>query len=402
MAISWIRALVIATLVGYFVPTATAQCVRPDGLDGGPCCTQANPRYPTPPSFTQDSLMICWRNCDVEAFSNCRAVWGASTFSTLASCKRIRQSLDLVDAAGVVKWRGRMTLQYSRTWLETDAAGNDMQVWRYLVNGDLRPTTAAGSTPCPVPPCAAANGNRVRFTGYRDYVRECGTNVVQNAWMLTHACDIVEHNPSFPRGGFFHPDRSYTLVGPSAGFVITPVSLVASGGGTTEGIRRVGSGGAISCEYKEQIDFGLDVQQELCVCGTPNGPFQWAISDLGLASSCGTSIFTPGGPYLPGYMSMSIGTWIDPSAYPGVEGLRYNTGGYDYFDPCAGVTREEVFYGVTTMGGYAATSIQSSGVGLPLPLTFIDQANSLSGPGASAATTMNVPFRSDHVLTLNL
>ena len=121
------------------------------------------------------------------------------------------------------------------------------------------------------------------------------------------------------------------------------------------------------------------------------------ISDLTLASSCGTGIFTPGGPFLPGYVSMGIGFWTDPTTYPGEEQLRWNCGGYDYFDPCAGAVRQEVFYGVTTMFGYDARQILSGAGGLPLPPIFVDQGNSLR----AGATTMNVFYRSDHILNLN-
>jgi len=356
------------------------------------------PKYPTPPPFSQDSFFICWRNCDVDNFSNCRAVWDAS-FSTLGNCKNIRQRLKLIDAAGVVKWRGVLNVQYSRTWLETDSAGNDMQVWRYLVNGDLKPTLGIPGS-CAIPPCAAQNNNKVRFTGYRDFVKTCGANVKQHAWMLTHGCDIIDHAPGFPRAGSFHPDRNYTIVGPSAGFAIGPIQPIASGGTASEAVRRVrlpAAGVVGGCEYEEQIDCGLQPQQELCVCGFPNAPPQWAVSDLGLGGACGTTVTSPGGPYLPGYLSMGIGSWIDPTKYPGIEALRFSAGGYDYFDPCDGLTRQEVFFGVTTLGGFPAASINSSGVGSPLPQTFIDQCSSKRG----AATIMNTPFRSDHFLNLN-
>ena len=55
-----------------------------------------------------------------------------------------------------------------------------------------------------------------------------------------------------------------------------------------------------------------------------------------------------------------------------------------------------MFFGVSTLEGYFATSINSTEAGLPLPPTFIDQANSLRAGG----TIMNVPYRSDHILNL--
>jgi len=392
-------ALAIAAALVTTGSSAQAQCPTPDRLDGGPCCTAATPRIPQPPGFSQQSIGICWKDCDIESIVSCKAVWGGSSFTQSGlPCRVFRPSLRLLDGAGVTKWRGRMTLQYSRTWLETDGAGNDLQVWRYLANGNLRPTAAAGPAPCPVPPCAAQTNNRVRFTGYVDYVRVCGTNARQYAWMLTHACDAVDHAPGFPRGGAFHPDRSYTFVGPGASFAPSPSTSVAIGGAPIEAVRRVdSSGGVTTCEYEEGIDFVVNPVTQTCVCGGGLTP-QWYIGNLLLGGFCGTSISTQGGPFLPGYMSMSIGSWIDPSTYPGLESLRYSAGGYDRVDSCAGTNQSEVYFGVTTVGGYAPTQILSTGLAGPLPATFIDQASSKR----SGATIMNVPFRSDFVLNLNL
>ncbi len=45
--------------------------------------------------------------------------------------------------------------------------------------------------------------------------------------------------------------------------------------------------------------------------------------------------------------------------------------------PFVTVARQEVFFGVTTNGGYPATQVLSAGPGLPLPPGFIDQSNSV-------------------------
>ena len=74
------------------------------------------------PAIAQDSLGICWRDCDVENLANCTVRWGfhKPLKNDPTSCGRFRTRLRLSDAAGVVKWRGRMNLTYSRTWLEVD------------------------------------------------------------------------------------------------------------------------------------------------------------------------------------------------------------------------------------------------------------------------------------------
>jgi hypothetical protein len=388
---------------------ASAQCPIPDQLDGGPCCTLAQEKLPFFPKVTQDTLGICWRDCNVDQVALCRAIWTNVPLqqATGSNCGIRTMDLRLLDTTGIVKWRGRMRLTYARTWLETPPTGIVVQVWRFLVNGDLSPSAAVGPIPCPVPPCAPANGNRVRFTGYLDYALDCSNNVFQNAWMLTHACDFIDHHSGFPRAGAFHPDRSYSFVGPAAGFVPAPLlPIEGTPGSPFEDVRRLrypvpGTTGPIHCEFEERIQFSLLPQSQFCLCGLP-GTQQWNLANLFLTGVCGTSIVTTGGPFLPGFLSMGIGSWTFPATYPGVEDLRWNTGGHDYVDPCTGVVQPEVFFGVTTIGGDPAFELTSGGPGAPLPPFFIDQANSerFAG-GVLSGTVMNVPYASDHILSLN-
>ncbi len=389
----------------------SAQCPLPDHLDGGPCCAVAQEQLPIFPKFAQDTLNICWRDCNIDQVGVCRAVWQNVPIlpGTGPNCGMRLMDLRLLDTAGILKWRGRLNLLYARTWLETNSAGVPVQVWRFLANGDLSPTPAAGPIPCPVPPCAPVHQNRVRFTGYVDYARDCSTNTFQNAWMLTHACDFIDHHPGFPRAGAFHPDRTYSFVGPAAGFAPAPLlPIEGTPGSIFEDVRRLrypvpGTTGPILCEYEERLlQFALAPQNQFCLCGLP-GTQQWNFATLSLNGGCGTVITTPGTPFLPGFLSMAIGSWTVATAYPGLEDLRWNTGGYDYLDPCAPIPPvPEVFFGVTTIGGDPAVQVTSGGPGLSLPPFFIDQANSkrLAG-GVLGGTVMNVPYLSDHILNLN-
>lgn len=395
------RVLAFALCLLALEPFAAAQCPLPDGLDGGPCCTVAPLDLPKFPNFSQDMLGICWHDCDIEQVQTCQARW--TTVPILAvppPCGFRLVNLELLDALGV-KWKGRVRLLYSRTWLETAPGGVGLQVWRFLVNGDLIPRSGL-PVPCPVPPCVTAFGGRVRFTGYIDYAQDCITEAWQFAWMLNHSCDLIDHHPGFPRAGAFHPDRAYTFVGPAAGFVPAPLlPFEGTVGSAFEDIRRIdypppGVVGPILCEYEERMTYSLNPFQQLCLCMA--GPPQYSIASMSLNGVCGTSVFTPGGPFLPGFISMGIGTWTVPATFPGVERLRWNTGGYDYIDPCTGTTRHEVFFGVTTMDGYPATQLLTPGPAGPLPPVFIDQSNSLTNAGV---TVMNVPYISDHILNLN-
>lgn len=404
-----VSSFVLMAFVGLSVWSGSpgAQCPAPDGLDGGPCCTIATPKVPWFPKFTQSAIEICWQNCNVSMTIPYKATWTPLTIAPTAGipCGERFVRLDLRDAAGIIVWTGTLREQYSRTWLETDPGGAPLQVWRYLVNGDMR-TLAAAVVPCPVPPCVPPIG-KARFTGYVDYATRCGAAAApyQHAWMITHACDVIDHAPGFPRAGAFHPDRAYTFVGPAAGFVPAPiVPIEGTPGSLFEAVRRrllplPGTTLPTMCDFEEPANHILTVLNQLCLCPGLLAPMQYMIGNLTIAGACGTTVTTPGGPFLPGFVSMGIGSWTIAGTYPGVERLRWNAGNYDYTDPCPPLTRREVFFGVTTLGGYPATQLLAGGPAGPLPLTFIDQSNSLRP--ASGATTMNVPYVSDHILNLN-
>ena len=137
--------------------------------------------------------------------------------------------------------------------------------------------------------------------------------------------------------------------------------------------------------------------QQICVCKPSSASLQYSYSNLSLGGICGTALSSTL-QFPKGFISKGIGSWTNPSAYPFVEDLRWNMGGYRYVD-CAGVVRGEVFYGATTMGGNQAFEITFAGVGAPLPPTFVDQGNSLT---TNLITTMNGQYVTDHILNVNL
>ena len=395
---------VLSVLVGLLIwsGVTAAQCPIPDQLDGGPCCTPAGLQLPKFPNFNQSALEICWRNCNVDSVLSYSARW-RNVSNLVVPCGERFMLLQLRTPGGVLHWTGTLRFQYSRTWMETDTAGLPLQVWRFLVNGDLRAALAGLPIPCPLPACAPAFGGSVRFTGYMDIAQNCAiaTGPFQRAWMLSHVCDLVDHAPGFPRAGVFHPDRSYSFVGPAAGFVPGPLQpMEGTPGSLFEAMRRRNLLPVpATCDFEERLNHSLLPINQFCLCGTPTP--QFLLGNLSVVGSCGSSVTTTGGPFLPGYLSMGIGSWTLPGVFPGVEAVRWNAGGYDYFDPCTGLLRQEVFFGATTLGGYPATQLLSGVPAIPLPPTFIDQSNSLVPPSGVGGTTMNVPYVSDHILNLN-
>lgn len=385
-------------------PTA-AQCQLHDGLDGGPCCGLTQAQLPNFAGFTQNFRQICWRDCGVDQVFTLKAQWTPIPYlpGVVPPCGELLMNLRILGPGNFLHWSGQMRLQYARTWLATATSGTALQVWRFLVNGDLKPTFAAGSPPCRVPSCVAPNGNKARFTGYLDFAENCGTTLpVERAWMLTHACDAIDHHAGFPRAGTFHPDRSFSFVAPAAGFV--PGALQPIEGTPFSPFESVRSRALtpapsiVVCTFEERAVHSLLPQTQLCFCGLP-GSNQFALASLNVSTACGTSITTPTvGPLLPGFVSMGIGSWTNPNVYPGLQSLRWNVGGYDYFDPCAGTLQHDVFFGVSTIGGYPATEIVGGAPGAALPPIFVDQVNSVTTAGVPR---MNTPFNSSHILNLS-
>ena len=383
---------------------ASAQCPQPDSLDGGPCCGRAKITLPKFPGFKQESLSLCWLDCDLDKQANVTVRWSPPTTGSTMPSNDYSSILRMRDSAGNMIWRGKMRLTYSRTWEEREPVNQGKyQVWRFLVNGDLRHTNAAGAPPCPVPSCASAHQRRVRHTGYVDWAFDCNTQKWSNSWMLTHACDKFEHIGGFPRGGGYHPDRSFSFVGPAAGFVPSALTPIEKGMETIEAVRRLVRpfspffGSTTASQFEEVVTFQIAPQQQpQCACSPVGKTGQFAVADLLINGVCGTNV-TSGGQWLPGFVSMGIGVWTDPNVYPGTEIVRWNMGEYSYYEPCTQTTRTEIFHGATTFRGYEAYSLLSSGPSIPLPLTFIDQSNALRAGG----TSNNIPFISDHVLNLN-
>lgn len=387
---------------------ALAQCPVPDNLDGGPCCAITQLVLPTFPAFSHTALEICWLECNLDQSIAYTACWSQPTQAVVptgALCSVFLSRLQLKDAAGAVVWNsGPMRMWYARTWVET-GAGTNFQVWRFLVNGDLRATAIAGPSPCPVPKCAPAFNNAVHVTGYVDYAMDCSTGAFSNAWMLNHDCDRIDHAPGFPRAGNFHKERTYSFVGPAAGFNITPTGPTEAGPVALESVRRVNlpmAGAIPSCVFEERVAGGqLTTIQDLCLCRPQTAsPLQYHQTRFDVQGGCGTNVTSAMGAFPKSFISKCIGFWSDATTYPGIEFVRWNIGGYTYTDACTAATRQEFFYGVTTIRGFTPFMLTNGGVGPQLPFTFIDQGNSLRT--ATGPLIMNVDHLSDHIININL
>src|SRR5262249_54103797 len=160
-------------------------------------------------------------------------------------------------------------------------------------------------------------GNRVRFTGYVDYAFDCSTSsgITERAWMITHACDAIDHAAGYPRAGVFHPNRFYTFLGPRNGFVVGLGSTLENGAVSQEPVRAWDALALPArCQHEEPLAFGsFNPNAMLCMCGT--GPALWYEAYFNAGGVFGAFI----GPY-PGsdpFRSYPIGSWTNSSVYPG-------------------------------------------------------------------------------------
>jgi hypothetical protein len=349
--------------------------------------------------FQQQAVALCWLNCSLSAQAPYTAKWSGHNPVTAPSgaiaCDWSQARISISNGAGL-QWDGHLFLAYSRTWAEVAPSGNAIQVWRYLANGDMR---IVGTTPlpCGVPGCASAFARRLRFTGYIDYARECGTTVTERAWMLTHACDAIDHAAGSPRAGSFHAGQSFTFVGPAAGFAPAAGASPESGAMTIDCVRKWNvTAAATQCTQEERLTTGtISPLAPTCMCGV--GPASWHQAQLSVTGMYGTTLapFAGSDPF----RSFQIGMWTNPAVFPGVEEVRWNCNEGQWID-CSGVTRQESYFGVTTHNGFPAFSIDATVPPFSLGTMFIDQGNSILFP--AAVPILNVPYRSDHIVNLNM
>lgn len=396
----WLLAFGLA--VGLMAAPAPAQCIA-DGLDGGSPCDVAAVNLPDIPAFDQTIRFVCFEDCDVRLNKEVCVEIEAPRLvdpgtGVICAMRLIRFEIRTCSAVPKVLWAGRQRAFYSRTWTERTDDGRTLQVWRFLLNGDLLPSqfliNHAGQNPCGVPDCFETFG-KVFFWGHVDYVRDCeNPDAWQVAWALHHECDEIEHRADGQRPGVFHPDHSISFVGPSAGFV--PAMVAAVGGPVgTEAVRRNDFSTIPDiCRFEDPLaDSVVDTGAEFCLCG--GGPARYHETSVSI-STLGGSAFASA-PGVTGMVEKAIGTWLlAGSTYPGTETLLSVAGDLTWVDGCNGIDGVSHLRGVASQGGYPAETLQ----GTPLPATrkFLDLGTADRRTGGPL---IGVPFVSWWILNLN-
>jgi len=402
--------LLVAALALAVPAPGQATTFLPDNLDG-PCCGQTVANLPTFPVVTLQNKYVCWNNCNASLSGT---VLTTFTPSPTAACGIYFNNMKVTNlGGGLVAWTGNLVMTYSRTWVESSVLGAapDTQVWRFILNGDLKPSTTLiglyGGNACIIAPCVATF-NRFHVQGYIDYALDCATGTWSVAFAVDHDCDEFEHNNPFTcRPGAFHPGRSYTWVGPAAGFVCDNNVPTASGTLACDAFRVNNFALPLSqiCQFEQPLlGGGITNAGEYCPCN-PAGT-QYKIQQFDAGTVCQSSAFSSMvGPWA-GLVGKSIGFWTDPAVYPGRETLHIERGHTSYTDTCTPdfMTRP-YFIGVQTQGGFSTHKLGVAvGGGItitPVSDRLIDLGDA-TFPGLMSAPRIGKLSVSDKLIQFNV
>jgi len=387
--------------------TARAQCVN-DGFDTLPCCTPMSPTLPVIPAVSQSARFICFRDCNpVINQGLCVDIdppQPVNAGGIVCGLYTIKFKIKVCGGAQPILWQGNLRAHYSRNWQESQP-GQPYGVWRFLLNGDLKPTafllsSAQGGNPNAVPVCRSSFGNNVYVSGYIDYAYECGTiNPWVAAWNLNHECDTLHHQFGDPRpapAAGLHPTRSFSWLGPGAGFVVnTTTTLTPSGALLGQAIRwNDWSTLPNICRAEESATGNVMTFGPFCICTLSSGsPGQFENTAPLTNGACGSQIQPS--PVI--FACKRIGQWTTPNVFPGLEYLNFAIGELGYQNGCTGAFSSEWFEGAATLGGFTATDYS----GNPLGRVFMDLGSCNKNPG-NMAKRVGVPHVTQAIVNLNL
>jgi hypothetical protein len=397
----WFGLLALISVFALSAPPARSQCL-PDGLDGVPCCNSTQAVIPQIPGLQRDAAFICYDGCQVsQNVPYCVNIGPPIPMSvggqTFCGAYNIRVRLRFCGTANFV-WLGYVNAFYTRNWQETPAVGQTLTVWRFVINGDMLPTSFLPAGLCNRPSCLS-QFTRVYFSGYIDYALDCATGAWQVAMMLSHECDSIHHAAGTARpapAGGFHPTRSFTIVAPGATFVPSVTGPMSDGSVTAEAIRwnNWAPAPAPLCTFEEPVNGGFFAQNQFCFCTTASASPQYISTLVDVVSTCGSQATpSPIGPF----MQKRIGGWTAAASFPGLEFVLFDFGFLNYRNGCTALGTQEWFEGGETIGGYPAHGF----TGLTLAPEFED-LGSCNNSTINPAVKIGAPHVSNFMMYLNL
>jgi hypothetical protein len=390
-----------------------AQCFGPDQLNLGACCGPVIPTLPPFPSTSIPGLGLQWGQCTLTQQRPLKVTW--TTLAPTTNCTEFGSTLSVFDGGtGLPLLVGPMTIDYTRTWIETDPAGVQTQVWRFTVKADLS-SLAPAPPPTPVPACLAPFGPYATafFYGYMDYASCSTTGSWDNVLVLYHASDRFIHMPGLSnKPGVLHPSISYAIVAPNSGVQPFLPALSIAGGGpvVNEATRDLRVGGLPPglCITEDHVLQGAMTKLGAgCINTMATNPKQQTLRQFTGITNCVNTAGVNGGwaslnvnfPTIPWFhmVTTSIGTWTNGNVYPGKESTWVDEGLFVHQDPCNG-DFVELKYGGSSEFGWT--------VNLPIPpivTKFTDIVDNWSAPlgGPYITPICGSVMPSDHLIYVN-
>lgn len=412
----------LSCLVGLVAAAgAWAQCPSNDNLSGPNCCTPTFANVPVFPVMTVNGRGACVRDCGVESQYNTIATFAPN--QVLCDYWFINVTITSPPAVNIINQL--LVAKYDRTWVEFPVAGGaPIQVWRFLVNGDLvYSTSTATSAGCPVPLSALPPFNLpVHYIGNVDYAFDCGTGSWQIAYTLTHFCPTESHAPFSARpiaAAAGWPKRTYHFVGP-ANFVfgMCPAPsgpIVADTTRTSIGLTNPAV--PYTCLRETQVVQGIlqDIQQN-CVCLDPTPvvpPPIYTHQQLNATETCGglgspiASLPLPLPALFTGLRALTIGFWtpVATQTYPNGKCISVYLGALQAPGLCPVATTAGAVHVVSGVGTTGGNPVQLFDSPLPVfaPLEFLDLHNMLVfTPPFTFAPGFGALFASERVWSFNM
>lgn len=346
-----------------FTSTAIAQnCISgDDGLFNGSCCEFVSPDIPDFPSWSSQALWTSIQSCSPELRGRARIEISEPEFVTCDTA-RYRSAFAVDFGFGrVVEWEGRLVGKYARTFRFLKSTNENVQVWRFIINGDYR-ISSINFTPTDgqVPPSVQLF-DRVHFVGHIDYAcrAQGGYDI---ALSLQHLPGCVAHGALSDRpatGPLSHPDRNYYLIAPRSFDVGAEQGTEPQGQFTGDDMRFTTT--PFQRCYSEKLIRQSTIQTifEGCPCLGPVGSMPWRTQETRLAAQCGFqgAVFNPiaVGPFVPAGLNLQVvGRWDLPAGqYPEKQTLIHYQGVVEPGGPVIcnpALETEHFLYGVGTRG----------------------------------------------------
>jgi hypothetical protein len=413
----FLRRGLIVLLVAVAAAVSPAQACGVDDGFVGPCCGPPSPSFPLFPTITLPGLGASFNDCNLD----CQWHTNVTVIPTQVLCDYWVFGLSIVgtgfgDPSVPV---GFLAAKYARTWQEFTPVGN-LQVWRWLVNGDLvyaPPATPIPPSLCQVPFSASfPHFLPVHYMGHVDFAFNCTTSTWEVALALTHLCPYESHAPwsarPLPLSAIPTADaRTYHFVAPD-NFTFGP-GPGPDGPIVADAMRQstLSFSAPYACISEDPVIQGVVAPAfDGCACefvspagGNPSlyhhQTMTYTSTNCGLLS-LGNSIAVPG--VLPaGFRELVIGSWsvgLPTRLYPGPSTVGLYNGILFAPPVCGGGNIFHAVMGVGVVGGWGMTLFNSPTPGL-VHFESIDLANILILPTLTAG--LGALFLSDRVWSIN-